>query len=75
MVLHTLASGDLHRRIRALETDFSRISALLRQRTGSVWKSDLCSGMAFLVEDIDRLRAEVSRRACSPRVRRTVPQD
>jgi hypothetical protein len=68
MILATLASRDLHRRIRTLESDVTRITALLGQRLGSICTSDLCSGMAFVLEDIDQMRAEVHRRACSPSV-------
>jgi hypothetical protein len=75
MILATLASRDLHRRIRTLEIDVTRISALLGQRLGAICTSDLCSGMAFVLEDIDCMRAEIHRRACSPSMAHAAPHD
>lgn len=63
MILQTLASDELNRRILALENDFQRISSLLGREIGKWCKADLGLEMALLAEDIDRIRAEVCRRA------------
>jgi uncharacterized small protein (DUF1192 family) len=62
-MLDGLASHELHRRIRSLEDDMERISAMLGKRMTALCQSDLFSEMALLVEDVDRLRAEIARRA------------
>lgn len=62
-MLDGLASHELHRRMRSLEDDMERISAMLGRRMTALCQSDLFSEMALLVEDVDRLRAEIARRA------------
>jgi uncharacterized small protein (DUF1192 family) len=56
------STAELLKQIAMLEHEIQRISTLLGGSLGRLSKEDLFSEMAFIVEDIERMRAEMRRR-------------
>jgi hypothetical protein len=62
MSLIDYPASELHRRISGLEEDIQRVCTVLEGPLGGWSRLDLYSEMTYLLEDLDRLQAEVRRR-------------
>ena len=62
MSMRDWSTTELLKQMTVLEHEIQRISSLLGGSVGRLSKEDLFSEMAFIVEDIERMRAEMRRR-------------